>query len=245
MVALLVVTLVAILHMLAILMTCEERRWLFTLNPILYLLERGGERCFLRLQSWVADLRNEKKLHAEMPLLIESLRSCLKAGLCLDEALSFSLKKRVWCPLLTRCLTATVRYRSGGLSMATCLKVVGAECCPEDMFAGRFLKILLLALDTGYANGGDLCRHLEKVQQKIQTSFDLQRRARVFSAQMRLQAAVVAAAPVAIALVMLAIAPSRLGFFVQSFAGVVSLFVMLLLYFLGLKILRKVSCVVA
>lgn len=216
-----------------------QGRFIAALNPLfdvgLYFGKRGAQH----LVSKVSEYREEKKIFSELPLLIDNLRSCLKAGLCLDDALIFALRKRNWCQLISSTLTKIVLLRKAGTTMSESLTRVKAEL--DTSFSGRFLGMLLVSVLIGFETGGDLVQLLEKAQEKIQTSLDLRRKIKVFTAQMRMQSMVIALAPVGIAVLLLLLDPERILFFVRSLFGISLLVLMSIFYFVGIRMLNKLG----
>lgn len=175
----------------------------------------------------------------QLPLLIDTVKACLKAGLCLDNSLEYSASQKKWGPVMQHYVQTIVAERESGVSMSDALD--NAKKKKVEGLDRRHLFIFLTSLNIGYKSGGDLIKLLEKCQSKIRGAVELKNRIRVVTAQMRFQAVVVSAAPFALGLILYVFDSQRILFFFETLVGNFLLSVIIILCGLGLFILNKMS----
>lgn len=186
-------------------------------------------------------LKERKRFENELPQFIDSVRSCLKAGLCLDNALQYTLTQPKWGNVLTARMSSIVAERAAGRSMEECLWAARQQVA-DDPF-GRYMNVFLTSLHIGYLSGGDLVKLLEKCQRKVLTALDLKRKIRVVTAQMRFQSIVVALAPFALGVILYIFDPPRVTFFFSDNFGRFLLLLVIVLCSTGLYFLNKLGTV--
>ena len=171
--------------------------------------------------------------------VIENLRGCLKAGMPLADALEFVYVKKDWIGAIDAVLKTVCQCRERGMAVRESLHA--AMFALPRVGPQRFLRQLLHSLMIGQEMGGNVTKLLEKVQQKTQDSMELQRKIKVSTAQMRMQAWVVTLAPLVLAIILLVLSPGYILFFFQSVPGLLLLALMIFLNIVGAVLLKQIS----
>lgn len=207
--------------------------------PALYLTPEITSLVILVKKKRTEKTQNEKFYEPQICSLIEILMGCLGAGLPISDALGFAYSKRSWVPSIDSALKTICHGRERGMSVRQCFEAATLNLATFG--PDRFLRQLLHSLMIGHEMGGNLTNLLKKIQVKTQDSMELQRKISVSTAQMRMQAWVVALAPLALALILLVISPEHVLFFFKSMVGFAILLMMIFLNVVGAIILVKIN----
>lgn len=225
-------------------LTADEKRKFrifYSLVPLVFVVNLVGREALSLTRQILLFLKERKRFENELPQFIDSVRSCLKAGLCLDNALQYTLSQPKWGNVLTARMGSIVAEREAGRSMEECLWAA-RKGVADDPF-GRYMNVFLTSLHIGYLSGGDLVKLLEKCQRKVLTALDLKRKIRVVTAQMRFQSLVVALAPFALGVILYIFDPSRVTFFFTDNLGRFLFVLVIALCSTGLYFLNKLGTV--
>jgi tight adherence protein B len=209
----------------------SKKDWLILLQPLIFVFLF---LVFPLLKSMKAkfDLqREEKKVIQEIPNLVDFLRSYLMAGFILPNAITAVLKQKKWSAPIQYSLTSVSNHFAQGKSFRESLSM-GIEYAKAKK-SRQYLCLLYLSLRLGSATGENLTHILEKMKHKTQDRLGLERKLRMTTAQMRLQALVITLAPSCLGGVVYLLSPDSILFFFQTFVGNALLILMIILNSLG------------
>lgn len=214
--------------------------YFFIIHPSIYFIILMAIRMFGLLNTFYIQRNEEKKITKEIPTLIDFLKSYMIAGLLLPNALEEVLKNKKWC----RPISDTLNY--------ICSNYMQGKSFKESLTNGinlvkykksrQYLCLLFVSLRLGYSTGENLTQILEKVKNKTQDRINLERKLKVTTAQMRLQATVIILSPLFLSIIVYFISPEYILFFFRTSMGL-SLFILMIFmnicgaYFLN-RILR-------
>ncbi len=88
-------------------------------------------------------------------------------------------------------------------------------------------------------SGENIINIIEKVKQKTQERLELNRKLKMTTAQMRLQALVILLSPVCLCFIIFFISPDYILFFINNYIGLTLLLLMVIFYILACYFLHK------
>lgn len=193
---------------------------------------------FLKIKKRAFLHREEKKITNEIPNLIDFLKSYLYAGLLPIQAISHALRQKKWCHTIRSTLGVVLNSNMQGKSLNACLtqgilKTQGKE-------SRKYLHLLLSSLRLGCDTGANLIQILEKVQSKTEEKIQLERKIKVATAQIRLQALIIILAPFFLAFILYFLSPAYILFFIETQFGNFLLLIMIILNIIGAITLKSI-----
>ncbi|BBH53492.1 type II secretion system F family protein [Fluviispira sanaruensis] len=179
---------------------------------------------------------------SEIPALIDSLHSYLKAGIHISEAILFVAKKPYWSPTIKRNLFVICSSYQQGLSFQESIKK--AMDLKSTVRHNKHIQYILAAIQIGHQSGTKICSILENAKAKTMTSIKIEEKIKVLTAQMKFQAIIISSIPSILFIVIYFISPEHILFFFYNIIGNVLLFICIIFNLLGIIILKRITKIV-
>ena len=174
------------------------------------------QKHWVRMSSNLLNQRKQAKFMQELPPVLQSLASSLRAGLNLNQAIeSIANHNQAEVGSQFRIALAEVKL---GSDLETALSRVATRMNNND------LKWLVVAMQIQKQVGGSLTSILESVASTITDRAEVRREVQVLSAEGRLSAYILVALPFLVVLSLLVLRPDYVWFFFSSLTGFVLLF---------------------
>ncbi|WP_233231109.1 type II secretion system F family protein [Silvanigrella aquatica] len=174
-----------------------------------------------------------------MPKLIEYFISYLKAGIQVPYCLNLILNKYKWSPPIQKTIYQIITFYNQGMSLDSAVKArIISLGNHKDHY---FMVYFLTSLRVGYKSGGNMISTLENVKSKIESNILLKRKIKSTTAQIRLQALIIAMAPLILGIILWFIVPSYILFFFENAVGNLLLLMMIFLNMIGFYFLKMIA----
>jgi Flp pilus assembly protein TadB len=180
-----------------------------------------------------------RREEGEVPRLLDSLAQGMRAGLNTEAAVRRAAQETIWtgeCKLLL--LKIQIGLDAGKTVSDAVLEALRTMSMGSD-FAR--LRQSFVALATMQRTGGNIVRLLSDASDSARNAIYLRRKAGSLSAQMKLQATVISAAPSAVAGVLFVVSPSSLSVFWSDGIGFSMLCALVALNVFGVIVLCKIA----
>ncbi len=177
--------------------------------------------------------------NSEVPRLLDSLASSMRAGLNAEAALRHVKSDFIWKSYCSEILhKINSRFDSGANVSHAILETI--ETLPKHPVFIR-LKNAFISLATMQRSGGDTVQMLTDAAKSCRKAIALRRKAQVLSAQMKLQAIVIASSPAVVAFILAVVSPASLEVFTRDSMGIAIAITMIILNILGIFYLIRIS----
>lgn len=207
--------------------------WRLTGSPLVIPLALGLAVVAVASGLRLASARTAGRLAGQLPQVARSLAASVGAGLSLSRAME-------------RAAADAPEPMAGELAVAVQEIRLGARVDDAlEALAGRVgsrdLRVLVTAIIVQRRTGGDLARALAQLAERLDERQRLRRELRGVTAQARLTAWMVAALPVAAGAMAELAAPGMLGRALGQGVGPILLVVCLVLYGIGVLLVRRIG----
>lgn len=194
----------------------------------------GLKKTYIQFKNY----REEKKLNAEVPKLIDSLISYMNAGLHPYRALEISSQKQIFSKTLRFPLYKITTLCSRGSSFVDAIDIVNRDIILKS--SHKYLVHLFIGLKISFLKGARSLPILEKIREKTLDEIQFQRKLNVITAQMRFQAHVILFSPFLLSMILFFISPEHIFIFFESFFGKCIFFLMIVLNLSGYFTIRNI-----
>ncbi|WP_186645161.1 type II secretion system F family protein [Fluviispira vulneris] len=179
---------------------------------------------------------------SEIPTLIDSLHSFLKAGIHISEAIVIIAKKSYWSPTIKRYLFVICNSYHQGLSFQESVKK--AMDLKSSSRHNKHLQYILAAIQIGHQSGTKICSILENAKAKTMSSIKIEQKIKVLTAQMKFQAIIISSIPSILFIIIYFISPEHILFFFYNIIGNILLIICVIFNLFGIIILKRITKIV-
>lgn len=179
------------------------------------------------------DARRREKFNAQLPEALATMTNALRAGFSLAQAFD-SVVEQGDRPMCEEFAILQRQLRIG-MSFEDALESLSSRVGSDD------LTLVTTAILISRKTGGNVTEIFDKISDTIRARMKIERKVKTLTAQGRMQGMVVSAMPFVLGGVMVVLKPQMMIPFLCSFAGVVSMAVVLLLITVGWLIIRKIT----
>ena len=178
------------------------------------------------------DGRRRAAFNAQLPEALATMTNALRAGFSISQAFDsvIDLDEK---PVSEEFMILRQQLRIG-MSFEDALESMAQRVGSDD------LTLVTTAILISRKTGGNVTEIFDKISETIRGRMKIEMKVRTLTAQGRLQGAIVSAMPIFLGLVMTAIKPSLMIPFFCSFAGIVSVAVVIVLIAVGWLAIRKI-----
>lgn len=184
------------------------------------------------LARWL-DERRRRKFNEQLPEALATMSNALRAGFSISQAFD-SVVEQGEKPMCEEFAILQQQLRIG-MSFEDALKSLTDRVGSDD------LTLVTTALLISRRTGGNVTEIFDKISETIRGRMKIERKVRTLTAQGRMQGMLVSAMPFLLGIALTIMKPGMMVPFFCSFAGVVSVVVVLALIALGWLIIRKIT----
>jgi tight adherence protein B len=205
---------------------------LFSINfSLKYLIPNFLEKFRLKLAC--------KSIHEDTIEFLNTLSTCLLAGLNLKQALERTLEEEKLNSLIKYPILRITKKISFGESLFDSMLCVYQETKEEPSL--KYLSLSFYLLAKAHGIGGNLTNTIKQLKDKINFKIIHMRKMKISTAQMRLQAWIISLAPCILSLILWCISPNYILIFFDNSIGFILLLVMITLNVFGSYLLIKIA----
>lgn len=184
------------------------------------------------LARWL-DAKRRRKFNEQLPEALATMSNALRAGFSVSQAFDSVAGQNIQpmseeFAILQRQLRIGMPFEQALSSMA-------------DRVGSEDLSLVTTALLISRRTGGNVTEIFDKISETIRGRMKIERKVRTLTAQGRMQGAIVSAMPLVLGVAMTIMKPGMMIPFLCSFAGVVSVAVVVLLVAAGWLVIRKIT----
>ena len=194
-------------------------------------IKAGWQNGASPLARWL-DERRRARFNRQLPEALATMSNALRAGFSISQAFDsvIDLDEK---PVSEEFMILRQQLRIG-MSFEDALESMAQRVGSDD------LTLVTTAILISRKTGGNVTEIFDKISETIRGRMKIEMKVRTLTAQGRLQGAIVSAMPIFLGLVMTAIKPSLMIPFFCSFAGIVSVAVVVVLIAVGWLAIRKI-----
>ena len=194
-------------------------------------IKAGWQNGASPLARWL-DERRRARFNRQLPEALATMSNALRAGFSISQAFDsvIDLDEK---PVSEEFMILRQQLRIG-MSFEDALESMAQRVGSDD------LTLVTTAILISRKTGGNVTEIFDKISETIRGRMKIEMKVRTLTAQGRLQGAIVSAMPLFLGLVMTAIKPSLMIPFFCSFAGIVSVAVVVVLIAAGWLAIRKI-----
>lgn len=194
-------------------------------------IKAGWQNGASPLARWL-DERRRARFNRQLPEALATMSNALRAGFSISQAFDsvIDLDEK---PVSEEFMILRQQLRIG-MSFEDALESMAQRVGSDD------LTLVTTAILISRKTGGNVTEIFDKISETIRGRMKIEMKVRTLTAQGRLQGAIVSAMPLFLGLVMTAIKPSLMIPFFCSFAGIVSVAVVIVLIAIGWLAIRKI-----
>lgn len=194
-------------------------------------IKAGWQNGASPLARWL-DERRRARFNRQLPEALATMSNALRAGFSISQAFDsvIDLDEK---PVSEEFMILRQQLRIG-MSFEDALESMAQRVGSDD------LTLVTTAILISRKTGGNVTEIFDKISETIRGRMKIEMKVRTLTAQGRLQGAIVSAMPLFLGLVMTAIKPSLMIPFFCSFAGIVSVAVVVVLIAIGWLAIRKI-----
>lgn len=194
-------------------------------------IKAGWQNGASPLARWL-DERRRARFNRQLPEALATMSNALRAGFSISQAFDsvIDLDEK---PVSEEFMILRQQLRIG-MSFEDALESMAQRVGSDD------LTLVTTAILISRKTGGNVTEIFDKISETIRGRMKIEMKVRTLTAQGRLQGAIVSAMPLFLGLVMTAIKPSLMIPFFCSFAGIVSVAVVVVLIAVGWLAIRKI-----
>lgn len=200
-------------------------------QKIIYFFQRSNHLFMYR--------KTKKRLHLEIPRLVDFLISYLNAGLHPLHAIDLVARNINLSKYLRFYLFKFNLLCTRGYSFVDAADLVLKEI--ECIDLRRYLTMFFMGLKLSFLTGGGSIKILQKIRDKSNDEIQFQKKLRVLTAQMRFQSYVILLSPPCLACIMLIISPEHILIFFESFFGYCLFFLMCFLNLCAFFLIKRIT----
>nr|BFD31877.1 hypothetical protein GTC16762_14950 [Pigmentibacter ruber] len=208
------------------------------IHPFFYLLFE----LFFLLFEYFKNKKYAYILNKELPKLVFYLKSYLSSGIELSQALQKISNNHNWNPYLKNILFLINYYYNKGNSL-TC-SIDKTLVSISNKKHENNLILLLGIIKVCSIQKGNINYILENFRIRLLEKISAKKKFQTYTAQIRLQAAIISLSPFILAFVLFFISPNYITFFIINTIGNLLFFFMIVFYFLGIYFINKIAGVI-
>jgi tight adherence protein B len=194
-------------------------------------IKSGWQNAQTPLAKWLDD-RRRAKFNGQLPEALATMSNALRAGFSISQAFDsvIDLGEK---PVSEEFQILQQQLRIG-MSFEDALESMSQRVGSDD------LTLVTTAILISRRTGGNVTEIFDKISETIRGRMKIERKVKTLTAQGRMQGIIVSAMPLFLGLVMTLLKPAMMIPFFCSFAGVVSIAVVITLITVGWLVIRKI-----
>ncbi len=179
--------------------------------------------------------KRTKMFETQLADALQIASNSLRSGLSFQQAME-TISKDMMAPISSE-FGRAVKEMNMGLSMDEALENV------QKRVESNEFKIAVIAVSVQRQTGGNLSDILETIAGTLKERFDLKREVASITATGKLSGGVVAALPVIVTIILNLVSPGYLNPMLESNIGKVALIAAVVMEFLGILVIRKITTI--
>ena len=184
------------------------------------------------IAQWL-DGKRRRKFNDQLPEALATMSNALRAGFSLAQAFD-SVVSQGDKPMCEEFAILQQQLRIG-MSFEDALQSMSGRVGSDD------LTLVTTAILVSRKTGGNVTEIFDKISETIRARQKIERKVQTLTAQGRMQGMLVSLMPLVLGIALVALKPNMMIPFLTSFAGVVSVLVVILLITVGWLIIRKIT----
>ena len=184
------------------------------------------------LARWL-DAKRRRKFNDQLPEALATMSNALRAGFSLSQAFD-SVIESGEAPMCEE-FEILQRQLRVGMGFEEALESMSGRVGSDD------LTLVTTAILVSRRTGGNVTEIFDKISETIRGRMKIERKVRTLTAQGRMQGILVSAMPFVLGIAMLILKPKMMIPFLCSFAGIVSMCVVVVLIAAGWLVIRKIT----
>ena len=184
------------------------------------------------IAQWL-DGKRRRKFNDQLPEALATMSNALRAGFSLAQAFD-SVVSQGDKPMCEEFAILQQQLRIG-MSVEDALQSMSGRVGSDD------LTLVTTAILVSRKTGGNVTEIFDKISETIRARQKIERKVQTLTAQGRMQGMLVSLMPLVLGIALVALKPNMMIPFLTSFAGVVSVLVVILLITVGWLIIRKIT----
>ena len=184
------------------------------------------------IAQWL-DGKRRRKFNDQLPEALATMSNALRAGFSLAQAFD-SVVSQGDKPMCEEFAILQQQLRIG-MSFEDALQSMSRRVGSDD------LTLVTTAILVSRKTGGNVTEIFDKISETIRARQKIERKVQTLTAQGRMQGMLVSLMPLVLGIALVALKPNMMIPFLTSFAGVVSVLVVILLITVGWLIIRKIT----
>ena len=184
------------------------------------------------IAQWL-DGKRRRKFNDQLPEALATMSNALRAGFSLAQAFD-SVVSQGDKPMCEEFAILQQQLRIG-MSCEDALQSMSGRVGSDD------LTLVTTAILVSRKTGGNVTEIFDKISETIRARQKIERKVQTLTAQGRMQGMLVSLMPLVLGIALVALKPNMMIPFLTSFAGVVSVLVVILLITVGWLIIRKIT----
>ena len=217
----------------------HSKRVLLFSVPFLFLFRLLLKSYFPNFLVKLKQKLSHQCIHEETIEFLNTLSTCLLAGLNLKQALEKTLEEEKMNGLIKNLITQVINKVSFGESLFDSMMSVHLEA--KDVANMKYFSLSLYLLAKTQNIGGNLTNTIKQLKDKINFKIVHVRKMKISTAQMRLQAWIISLAPCILAFILWFVSPNYILIFFDSALGLIILTIMVVLNISGSYILIQIA----